>query len=338
MDLRRYARQMVFSKIGEEGQRKLLASRAAVLGLGALGSVIAEELCRAGVGFLRLVDRDIVDLTNLQRQTLYTEEDAREQIPKAAAAYEHLSRVNSEITLEPIIADINSSNIEKYIEGMDLILDGSDNFELRFLLNEACHKHRIPWIYGGAIAASGSVMTIIPGGEGPCFRCLSPDVPPPGSYPTCGTAGVLSMTTAVTASFEALEAVKLLTGAAPLKRYLSIDLWENSFDHIMLRRDPECPVCARAQYEFLSRPAGSSVSSLCGQDAFQVAPASAAEIDLAAFAEKLEKTGKVKRGPYLLSFEDGRVSFNLLRDGRAIIKHVKDEKAARSVYAEYIGL
>jgi adenylyltransferase/sulfurtransferase len=181
-------------------------------------------------------------------------------------------------------------------------------------------------------------MTILPGGEGPCFRCLSPDVPSPGSYPTCGTAGVLSMTTAITASLEALEAVKLLTGAAVSKHYLSIDLWENSFDYITLRRNPDCPVCAKAQYEFLGKAANAYVSSLCGQDAFQVAPTAAADIDLAAFAEKLEKTGRVKRSPYLLSFEDGRVSFNLMRDGRAIIKQVKDESAARSVYAEYIGL
>ncbi|MDR0877371.1 MAG: ThiF family adenylyltransferase [Treponema sp.] len=337
MNFDRYARQIAFEKIGRDGQQKICASRAAIIGLGALGTVIADELCRAGVGFLRLIDRDVVDISNLQRQVLYTEDDAREQIPKAFAAYAHLSKTNSEIKMEPVFADVNSSNIEAFVSGVDLVLDGSDNFELRYLLNEACHKHHIPWIYGGAVAASGSVMNILDGG--PCFRCLLPEVPAPGSYPVCATSGVLNMITGIVASIEAAEAVKILSGSqAVSKKYRAIDLWENTFDAVEVHKNPDCPVCGKGQYEFLGKSRGAYTTSLCGRDAIQVVPEKPAEIDFAAFAAALEKTGAVKCSPFMLSFDDGKTAFNLLKDGRAIIKNVKDEKQAKAVYAEYVGL
>jgi adenylyltransferase/sulfurtransferase len=334
-NLARYARQIAFDKLGREGQERLLASRAAVLGLGALGSVIAEELCRAGVGFIRLIDRDVVEPGNLHRQFLYTEEDAREGLPKADAARRHLAGVNAGTVLEPVIADVNGSNIEEYIADTNLVLDGSDNFELRYLINEACHKLGLPWIYGGALGASGSVMNILAGG--PCFRCLSPEVPAPGSYPTCNTAGALNMATALVASVEAAEAVKILTGSPSVsKRYLSIDLWENALDYINIQKNPDCPLCGKGRYDFLGKPPR-AVSLSC-QDAVQVFPNARAELDFDVLAASLEKLGSVKRSEDMLSFEDGGLAFNLFKDGRALIKGVQDEKAARSIYAEYIGL
>ncbi|GHV96320.1 thiamine/molybdopterin biosynthesis protein MoeB [Spirochaetia bacterium] len=333
----RYARQTAFEKIGRTGQEKLLQSRVTILGLGALGTVIAESLCRAGVGRIRLVDRDLVELSNLQRQVLYTEEDARRESPKAVAAAEHLAEINSTVALEPLIADVNAANIEECIAGADLVLDGSDNFELRFLLNEACCKHTIPWIYGGAIAASGSSMNILPGG--PCFRCLSPEMPAAGSYPTCSSAGVLNMVTGIVACFEAAEAVKILTGSPDVSRqYLSIDLWGNSVDYITVQKNPECPVCGKGEYGLLGKLSGAHTVSLCGQDAIQVIPGAGTKIDLEEFAAKLEKTGAVRRSPFMLTFNDGKASFNLFSDGRAIIRQMQDPGAAKSIYAEYIGL
>jgi adenylyltransferase/sulfurtransferase len=230
----RYLRQTVFPQIGEEGQEKLLVSKAAVLGLGALGSVIAEKLARAGVGYLRLVDRDYVEVTNLQRQAMYTERDAEEQLPKAVAASLHIAEINSTITTDPVVTDINADNIESLIEGMDIILDGSDNFELRALICEACHKQSLPWVYGGALGASGATMNIIPG-DGPCFRCITPEIPAPGSYPTCATAGVIGMITSVVASVQATEAIKILIGSPNVSdNYLSIDLWHNAFDSVKI--------------------------------------------------------------------------------------------------------
>jgi adenylyltransferase/sulfurtransferase len=335
--LERYVRQTAYRGIRREGQEKLLASRVAVIGMGALGTVIAGNLCRSGVGFLRLIDRDIVEISNLQRQTLYTEKDARESLPKALAAAERLKEINSEITLEPRVADVNSSNIEGFIEDVDLVLDGCDNFELRFLINEACHKHKIPWIYGGALGAAGGMFVIVPGG--PCFRCFCPAPPPPGSYPTCSTEGVLSMTTGIVACFQSLEALKILTGAPGFSRkYLLLDLWGGAVDYVTIEKDPRCPVCGKGVYELLERPSGAYAVSLCGQNSVQVVPDRKGDIDFEFFAQKLREIGRVDYTAFRLSFEDNKTSFHLLKDGRAIIRNVSDPGAAKSLYAEYIGL
>jgi adenylyltransferase/sulfurtransferase len=337
MNLERYSRQVIFDEIGEEGQKKLLSSRVAVAGLGALGTVIANNLCRAGVGFLRVIDRDYVELNNLQRQTLYTESDAADQLPKAVAAFERLSKVNSEIDIVPVIADINSTNIEELISDVDLVMDGSDNFEIRFLINEACHKRGIPWVYGGALSSMGATMNILPGG--PCFRCVSPTTPAPGSYPTCGTTGVLNMITGVVASLESAEAIKILTGSPRVsKKYLSIDIWKNSFDYIGIAKNPDCPVCGQGRYEFLGKLRDSYSTSLCGHDAVQIVPGGRASIDFEKLAQTLGKLGAVKFNKFMFSFDNGKTAFNIFTDGRAIIKNTHDEKAAKSVYAEYIGL
>ena len=338
MNQKRYSRQTIYENIGGEGQEKISAARAVIFGMGALGSVIANNLCRAGVGYLRLVDRDYVELSNLQRQVLFDESDAAAETPKAVAASSHLSKINSEIRLEPVIVHVDSSNIEELIKDVDVVLDGSDNMELRFLINEACRKLEVPWVFGGVLGAAGNCMTILPG-EGPCFRCFVPDVPAPGSYPTCATAGVLNMASNIIASLESAEALKIITGSPALNRRLFVlDVWNNTAEYLELSKNPDCPVCGRGEYEFLGRRAGTHAANLCGRDEYQIVPGRRTCIDFAEFEAKLSGAGTVKRSQFMLSFSGGGIGFNLFSDGRAIIKNVKDEKAARSVYSEYIGL
>lgn len=336
----RYARQEAFFGIGAEGQKKLAQSRVAVIGLGALGTVTANNLARSGVGFLRLADRDYVELNNLQRQTLYTEKDAAEAIPKAAAACEHLGRINSEIILEAAITDVNSLNIDSLIEDVDLVMDATDNFEVRQLINEACCHLKKPWIYGGALGAAGMTMNILPQRKSACLCCLLGNgVGVPGSEPTCASAGILNTATNIIASFQCTEALKILTGSAAVrKELLVIDLWENTFDLIKTARDPDCPVCGCHNYKFYGKPQGVQAISLCGRDSVQVIPRQQNEIHFADFAKKLEPLGKVTCGRYTLDFDNGSIGIKLFNNGRAIIRHVSDEKKALSVYAEYIGL
>ena len=244
----RYSRQVVFYGIGEQGQAKLSRSRAAIIGLGALGSVAANNLCRAGVGFIRLIDRDCVELTNLPRQVLYNEEDVAASIPKAAAAFNHLAKINSEITLTPVVADVKAVNIEALINDVDLVLDCTDNIETRYLINEACVKSGKPWIYAGVLASEGLTMNIIPG-ETACFRCLFPNPPSPGSYTTTVTAGVLNSITGVIASIESAEALKILLGSPEVRKTLfRIDVWNSSSNYLKVEKDPGCPVCGRHEY------------------------------------------------------------------------------------------
>lgn len=336
----RYSRQEAFFGIGKDGQKKLSESRVAIIGLGALGTVTANNLARAGVGFLRLIDRDYVELSNLQRQSLYTEQDAKEAIPKAAAACEHLKQINSCIEMETVIADVNSSNIDSLIEDVDLVMDATDNFEVRMLVNEACHHHQKTWIYGGALGASGMTMNFIPGEDKPCLCCLmGTDLSAPGSEPTCATAGVLNTTTNIIASLQCTEALKILTGSDAVRTQLLVmDLWENSFDLIAAAKDPECPVCAKGEYQYYGKLCGMQTTSLCGRDSVQVVPEHAADLDFASFALKLEDLGKVSFNAYTLDFDNGQIQIKLFKNGRAIIKHVTDENRAKSIYSEYIGL
>jgi molybdopterin/thiamine biosynthesis adenylyltransferase len=252
----RYARQMAFQGIGDEGQEKLKAAKVLIVGMGALGSVIANNLCRAGVGLLRFVDRDYVELSNLQRQVIYNEQDVKDNLPKAIAAAKHLEKVNSTITLEPIVSDVNSGNVEKLLEDIDLVLDGTDNMETRLLVNDACQKHQVPWIYGGALMSYGMSMNIIPG-ETACFRCFNPNIPPVGSMPTCSSAGVLSMITGIVACIESTEALKILTGSSEVRKTLFvIDVWNNSAQYVEIAKRPECPSCGKKQYDFLETRKG----------------------------------------------------------------------------------
>jgi adenylyltransferase/sulfurtransferase len=335
----RYKRQMTFEQIGEEGQEKLLASRVCIIGSGALGCIIANDLCRSGVGFLRLIDRDIVEPVNLQRQILFTEEDERAGLPKAEAAYARLRLANSDSVIEPVTADVNSSNIEKYIADVDLVIDGTDNFETRFLINEACHKRGVRWIYGGVLTSGGATMNVLYGGA-PCFRCFMPEMPAAGSYPTCSTVGVINPITGIIASYESAEALKLLTGAddAVSRSYIAVDVWENMCEYIEVEKNPDCPVCVHGRYELLDRPAGSYQASLCGHDAWQVIPGDNVKADFDSLGPRLEKIGTVRLTKFSLGFEGAGVKFKLFPDGRAIIEDVRDGKEARAIYGEYIGL
>ncbi len=336
----RYARQERFAPLAAEGQKKLMAGRVLICGCGALGSMIAALLARAGVGTLRIVDRDFLELNNLQRQMLYDEADVAASLPKAIAAAEKLKQINSTITIEPHVADISARNMLQLASGVDLILDGTDNFETRLLINEAAIKLRLPWIYGGAIGASGQSMTILPG-ETPCLRCLIPEPPPPGSMPTCDTAGVLGSIIGVIASVQVGEAIKILSGnaAATQRGLLVVDLWENRFKVLGLEalRETGCPTCRQADYPWLTGRHGSQTAVLCGRNAVQIQPPTPATLDLDALADKLTPLGKITRNRYLLRFAIDDYLLTIFPDGRAIIGGSDDIATARTLYARYVG-
>jgi len=301
--LDRYARQMRYPPLGEAGQQRLAAARVLICGCGALGSAAADTLARAGVGRLRIVDRDFVDVTNLQRQVLFDEADAAEGLPKAIAAATKLNRINSAIEIEPIVADVTAGNILTLCDGVDLIVDGTDNFETRFLLNEAALQSKIPWIYGGAIGATGQTMTILPG-QPPCLRCVIPEPPPAGSMPTCDTAGILASAIHVVAGIQTCEAIKILSGnrKAVNRGLIVIDLWENRFRHVGLSRLAEqgCATCRGGDFPWLAGQRGSQTAVLCGRNAVQLAASAGVTtnaVSLDALAQKLNGVGRLTRNP-----------------------------------------
>jgi adenylyltransferase/sulfurtransferase len=336
----RYVRQWRFSSIGAEGQRRLLDARALICGCGALGSVLANTLARAGVGHLRLVDRDFLELNNLQRQVLYDEEDVRAQLPKAIAAQNKLRRINSQVDIEAFVADVDHTNIARLVEGVDVILDGTDNFETRFLLNDAAHRFRIPWIYGGCIGAEGQSMTIVPGRTA-CLRCLMQDAPPPGSTPTCDTAGILGPIVNVVASIQACEAMKLLSGNAEAisERLTVVDLWENQLRQLSLDslKVEHCPACRHDEFPWLSGQRGSHTAVLCGRNAVQLTFPDQHSVSLDALAGKLESVGKVTYNRFLVRLAVDQYLITVFPDGRAIVSGTEDIGEARTVYAKYVG-
>ena len=274
--LNRYVRQIRFPGIGESGQKKLLESRVIICGCGALGSVIANTLARAGVGFIRIVDRDFLELNNLQRQVLYDESDVASGLPKAIAAANRLRSINSQIDIEPIVTDVNFTNVEELCSDVDLILDGTDNFEIRFLLNDVSQKLMIPWVYGGCIGADGQTMTIIPG-QSPCLACLMSDgPPPPGTTPTCDSAGILSPIINIIASLESNEAIKILSGNTNhVSKVLSVfEIWDNRMRQLnlesLLGAERRCKVCVEKNFEWLSGKRGSQSAVLCGRNSVQL--------------------------------------------------------------------
>lgn len=340
--LDRYARQMRYAPIGEEGQRRMLASRALVCGCGALGSVLANTLARAGVGKLRIVDRDFLELNNLQRQVLYDEADVEAGLPKAIAAAERLRRINSGIEIEPVVADVDATNIVALTKGVDVILDGTDNFETRFLLNDAALKFGIPWVYGGCLGADGQTMTIVPG-QSACLRCLMPDAPPPGTTESCDTAGILGPIINVIASLAACEAIKILSGhRAAVSRELQVfELWDNRVRQVKLdslRQDPSrCPACSGREFPWLDGVRGAHSAVLCGRNAVQLSFPQAEPLPLDALAEKLAPVGQVAKNRYLLRLAVDKYQLTVFPDGRAIVGGTSDIAEARSVYARYIG-
>lgn len=336
----RYVRQTIFHAIGETGQNRLRASRVCLIGCGALGTHIADTLVRAGVGFLRIVDRDIPVQSNLQRQSLFDEQDVIDGVPKVIAATKRLNAVNSEVTIEPHVLDVNSTNIEPLVADVDFVVDGSDNFEIRYLINDVCVKLNKPWVYGGVIGSYGMTMTIRPELT-PCLRCVFPEAPAPGEAPTCDTAGVIGPAVNVVAGLQSAEAMKLAVGAIEALNtdLLAIDVWDLSIDQVPLgARNAECPTCAKHEYTFLDQTAPSQTTDLCGRDAVQVSIHPPANLSLPLLAERLKAVGQVGYNDYLLRCEVDSYELTVFPDGRAIIKGTTDPSVARTVYARYIGM
>ena len=339
-DFTRYVRQMRYPPFGEEGQEKLAASRVLICGCGALGSVLADTLVRAGVGHVRIVDRDFLETSNLQRQVLFDEDDVARQLPKAIAAAEKLRRINSEIEIEPIVADVDYTNLAELADGAGMIVDGTDNFQTRFLLNDYSVKHDVPWVYGGCLGAEGQTMTILPG-ETACLRCLMQDCPPPGTTPTCDTAGILAPIVSVIASIEAMEAIKILSGNqdAVSRQLAVLDMWGNHLRHIdlsALREQVDCPACDRNEFPWLDGREGSHTAVLCGRNAVQLTHIGQA-VNLNDLAERLEQVGGVTRNPFLLRLNVDEYEITVFPDGRAIVGGTDDIPTARTIYAKYVG-
>jgi molybdopterin/thiamine biosynthesis adenylyltransferase len=337
----RYARQIAFYGVGKLGQEKLAQSRVMILGCGGLGSASASILARAGIGYLKLVDRDFLELNNLQRQILYEEHDVKEGLPKPIAAQRRINQINSTIQVEPVIADVNRFNIEKLISDVDLVIDATDNFEARFLLNEACVKHHRTWIYGAAIESYGLTMTIIPG-ETACLRCVMDNIPQPGTVATCEAVGILASIVCIIASSQCVEAIKILTGKKDElnKNLISIDIWQNSFQTIDVTKEniqKNCPVCNQHWFEFLEGKQGSTYTTLCGRNAVQILPFKETQIDLAKLAINLSDIGVIKANEYLIRFEIEGYELSIFPDGRAIVKGTTDTGIARSLYSRYVG-
>lgn len=338
INLDRYIRQTIFPGIGPEGQRKLLAAKITIIGCGATGTVLANHLARAGVGHLTIVDRDFIELNNLQRQLLFDEQDLADNLPKAIAAERKLQAVNSEIEVRGVVADANPDNIEDLIDGVTLVMDGTDNFETRYIINDACVKHNIPWVYTGAVSSYGMSQTIIPG-QTACLRCLSPDIPPPGTAATCDTAGVVGPLVSAIASVSATEAIKLIVGQGDLNRgIIHFDVWYNSFEHFG-DADPrfDCPTCGQRNFEFLNQEIGAQTVSLCGRNAVQIRQPGGG-IHLAQLARQLSGVADITaRNDFLLRFTVDDHELTVFIDGRAIIKGTEDESVARGLYAKYVG-
>jgi adenylyltransferase/sulfurtransferase len=314
-------------------------ARALIIGCGALGSAQAESLARAGVGHLRIVDRDFVEFSNLQRQSMFTESDACDRLPKAIAAARHLREMNSQIEIEPEIADANHSNIEQLINRFDVVLDGTDNFATRYLINDACVKHKINWIYGAAVGSYGVTMTIRPGVTA-CLRCVFPEPPPAASAPTCDTAGVIMPVINVVAAVQVAEALKLLTANEDdLHRCLmQFDVWRNEWRHIAIGSPAsDCPPCSRGEFETLAAANRDFAATLCGRDAVQISPSQPTQINLTSLGARLAAAGEVKINEYLLRFRTGEFEMTIFQDARSIIRGTDDVTTARSLYARFVG-
>jgi len=339
----RYRKQTLFAEIGEEGQRQILQGRVLIVGCGALGSVIAETLVRAGVGHVRIVDRDFVELSNLQRQVLFDEQDVADRLPKAIAAAAKLSRINSLTTIEPVVADVGPDNILELFDGIDVAMDGTDNFETRLLVNDASLETGIPWINGGCVGSHGQVMTIIPG-QTACFRCLVDEPPEPGTGETCDTAGVIGPAVNVVASLQCVDALKLLSGQRDqIEPVLTVlDVWDGTFRRLRVGDLPSrsnCRACQQGERAWLKGERSSRTAILCGRNAVQVSPPERRSVTLSEVATRLREHGDVVQNPYLVRvrLREPECEMTLFRDGRAIIQGTEDTGLARSLYARYIG-
>jgi adenylyltransferase/sulfurtransferase len=336
----RYSRQVLFEGIGQEGQGRISGSSAVVVGCGALGSVSSAILVRAGVGRVRLIDRDVIEESNLQRQLLFTEEDLRSLKPKAVAARDHLALANSTVSVESVVADFGPDNAVELLRGFDVIIDGTDNFEARFLINDISVRHDIPWIYGACLGAYGVCMSILPGSTA-CLRCLMESPPPPGSAATCDTAGIIAPIIATIASIQAAEALKLLAGREDDMQdgLFSIDIWSRRTQTVSVPRGGgrrRCMTCDGLEFEYLAGK-GSRSAVLCGRDAVQVMPSGRGMLDLGILAERLAAAGTVERSEFMLKFRTEGCTLTIFPDGRAIVAGVTDPASARTLYSRYVG-
>ncbi len=360
-NLERYQRQMLLPGFGEEGQQRLLDSTVFVLGCGALGSVAADLLARAGVGHLVIADRDFLELSNLQRQTLFDESDVSDAIPKAIAAKRRIARINSQVRVTAIVDDVNHTNIEGYARDADILIDGLDNFETRYLANDLAVKSHRPYVYGAAVGTTGMAFVVLPHGDGsaawekdasgdlstPCFRCLFEEAPAPGSSATCDTVGVISPAVGIIANHQVAETLKILTANFDRvsRTLLNLDLWSNELHQLKVDgayNKGDCPCCKHAKFDYLEGIAGSSAASLCGRNAVQLRHRQQADsVQLEAIASRLQSHGTVSVNEFMLRAEvnDNSKPFEitLFRDGRAIVKGTDEASVARSIYAKYVG-
>ncbi len=360
-DLDRYHRQMLLPGFGEDGQRRLLDSTVMVLGCGALGCIAADLLARAGVGHLVILDRDFIELTNLQRQVLFDENDVADAIPKAEAARRRIARINSQVRVTAIVDDINHTNIERLSEGAQLFIDGLDNFETRYLANDLAVKSGRPYVYGAAVGTAGMAFPILPHTRDgapwetpaensyatPCFRCLFEEAPPPGTAATCDTAGVIGPAVGIVANFQVAEALKILTGNFDRvsRTMLTLDLWANEILQLKVGNawaEGDCPCCKHRTFDYLGGRAGSSAVSLCGRNAVQLRHRQQADgVDLEGLATRLREHGGVTVNAFMLrariSEQGKQYEITLFRDGRAIVKGTGEAGVARGIYAKYVG-
>jgi len=334
---------MLFQPFGREGQERLLAARAVLVGCGALGSVLANTLVRAGLGHLRIIDRDLVEMHNLHRQMLFDEADVRSDLPKAEAARRKLRRINREVTVEPIVDDVNHRNIDDLVEGAALILDATDNFETRYLINDLAVKTNRPWIYGACVGSTGMALPILPH-ETPCLRCVFEEAPPAELNPTCEMAGILGPVVARVAAHQAMEAMKILAGRREVvdRRLLTFDAWTGRTSHIAMQKAFDagnCPCCKGGQYEFLEGKFAGRTVTLCGRNAVQVFPGRAMLVDFAVLADRLRPIARAEPrfNPLLLKVAIDDYELTVFPDGRALVRGTSKPEEARAAYARYIG-
>lgn len=340
--MNKYSRQVLFWPNGKEDQKRLQNKTVTIIGVGALGTALANHLVRAGVGEVRLADRDYVEESNLQRQILFDENDVKNKTPKAIAAKEKLSLINSEVTIKAIIDDVNSTNIESIVSGSHLLLDGTDNMETRYLINDVSIKLNIPWIYAGVVHSRAMTVSILPG-DTPCFNCLFPKAQA-GHGETCDTVGVLSTAVQIVASYQATEALKLLIEDSTYLReeMIQLDVWKNDYETFPFQYslNPDCPSCQMKQFPYLNHPSMSTFhSTLCGRNAIQITPQStdAKLINLKTIKDNWSKIGKIESNSFLLRFYYEDYEITLFTNGRAIIKGTTNVDTARKLYSMLIG-
>jgi len=324
---------LLLPEIGRSGQKRLAKGRAVVIGCGALGTHSVSFLARAGVGDIRVIDRDIVDITNLQRQTLFEEADVGR--PKAKVAEGRIARTNSAIKGSGTVSDVNAGNIEGFLDGADVVIDATDNMETRFLVNDACVKLGIPWVYGGAVGVSGMVLAIVP--DGPCLRCVFRSLPEPGELPTCDTAGIINTLPAAVSALQVTEAFKILMGKKPSPELMVLDVWNPDIQRIKVKKDPQCPCCGRRRFEYLTARRGKVALTMCGRNSVQVTPAKARKGDLGGVAKRLAKLGDVSVVEGVVRFRAKDAELTIFPDGRTIVAGTADPVRAKDLYSKYVG-